>query len=168
MSYIATFNFLGSVYVEASELSLAEACRKAVNLYAWHIAAIAGRELRCRVKAFCLGNKAAWELLRDNAGEHRATIRVVDWEYREYDSLTEAVEKSARIAGIALTKGDTTMRFAYMSKHCSMECKLVTPRFTVEGVNYDAFLPAVREAMTFEYLRMLAEHGMPECTSIGL
>ena len=164
MSYLATYNFLGSVHIEASELSLAEACRKAVRLFDWHITAIAGRELRTRVTALCLGSQAAWELLRDNAGDNLATARILDEEYNEYSSLSGT--EGVRIVGVIFKRGDTTLRFLHVGE--GFACRIQTPRFTVETGSYEAFFPAVREAMTFEYLKMLANHGMPECTSIGL
>lgn len=167
MSYSASYNFTGKANISISELSLMHAIDGAVSNYNWLLTSIAGRQIQLNLTRLCMGRREAWEHFRDTAGEHLASVRIVDKEGQEYLSFPDAQDAGARIAGVVFEKGDTRMSFRYETPE-GMHCMLSNYRFKVETGSVEAFFPAIREAMYRAYLKLMCEVGQPECTSIGL
>lgn len=167
MSYSASYNFTGKLNLSISEVSLMAAIDDAVSNYNWLLTSIAGRQIQLNLTRLCMGNRAAWEHFKDTAGEHLAVVRLIGKDRQEYLTFNNAMDIGGGIRGIVIEKGDTRMVFRYDTAD-SMYCMLSNYRFKVETASFEAFFPAVREAMYREYLRLMCECGQPECTSIGL
>lgn len=167
LTYNASHNFFNSVNTFGNKISLAAAIDFAVASYYRELTSIAGRQVQLNLTRLCMGRREAWEHFRDTAGEHLASVRIVDKEGQEYLSFPDAQDAGARIAGVVFEKGDTLMSFRYETPE-GLHCTLRNYRFTVETSSVEAFFPSIRLAMYREYLRLMCEVGQPEYTSIGL
>lgn len=167
MTYVASHTFFGKANTFGSKLSLAVAIDEAVSNYNWRITAMAGRQVQLNLTRLCMGNRQAWEHFKDAAGEELAIVRLIGKDRQEYLTFNNAMDIGGGIRGVVIEKGDTRMVFRYDTAD-SMYCMLSNYRFKVETASFEAFFPAVREAMYREYLRLMCECGQPECTSIGL
>lgn len=166
MSYSASYNFTGKLNLSISEVSLMAAIDDAVSNYNWLLTSIAGRQIQLNLTRLCMGNRQAWGHFKDAAGEELAIVRLIGKDRQEYLTFNNAMDIGGGIRGVVIEKGDTRMVFKYEGD--SMYCMLSNYRFKVETASFEAFFPAVREAMYREYLRLMCECGQPECTSIGL